>query len=115
MQFYAHIGMAIATSIAAWVNVLLMGYLLMKKGLFIFSRTMFIHLMKVVLLSVCMGWIVITVQTYFTTNHGPLESLSLLSEIREMVFVITIGIGFYFASGFLLGFGNILPDKQKSA
>jgi putative peptidoglycan lipid II flippase len=113
MQFYAHIGMAVATSIAAWVNVLLMGYLLMKKGLFNFSRTMFIHLMKVVLLSVCMGWIVITVQNYFITNHGALQSLSLLAEIREMVFVVTIGIGFYFSSGFLLGFGNILQNKKE--
>ncbi|PIZ32605.1 MAG: murein biosynthesis integral membrane protein MurJ [Alphaproteobacteria bacterium CG_4_10_14_0_8_um_filter_37_21] len=114
MQFYAHIGMAIATSMAAWVNVLLMGYLLMKKGLFHFSRMMFIHLIKIVLLSVCMGWLVITIQSYFIANHGTLETLSLLSEMREMVFMIIIGIGFYFVSGFLLGFGNFLQDNQKS-
>lgn len=103
MQFFAHVGMALATSIAAWVNVLLMGYLLSKKGLFHFSRAMLYHLIKVVVLSLGMGLIVYKINQHFMA-YPP----SHLTQIRQMVFMLTIGIGFYFASGFLLGFGNVL-------
>ena len=38
MQFYQHVGIAIATAIASWLNCLLLFYILLKSKEFVFDK-----------------------------------------------------------------------------
>ncbi|MDP2193460.1 MAG: murein biosynthesis integral membrane protein MurJ [Alphaproteobacteria bacterium] len=107
MQYYAHVGMALATSIAAWCNVILMGYYLNKTNLFMFTRRQMGHLVKVIILSFVMGFLVLASKKFFVAHHGDFIHMTLLTQIRLMVFLVTIGIGFYISAGLMMGFSKI--------
>lgn len=49
-----HTGLALATSLSAWVNVLLLGFILHRKQLFIFKKSFFILLGKILICTLFM-------------------------------------------------------------
>lgn len=55
MQFYGHIGLAIATSITAWINTVLLGIILYKRQIFIFDRPLISKLTRMLTASLIMG------------------------------------------------------------
>ena len=52
---FLHVGLAISTSVSAWINALILGKLLHKKLKFDFQKSILIVLMKVTLASFLMG------------------------------------------------------------
>lgn len=55
MQHFEHVGLAMATSIASWVNVILLAFLLSKAGRFVPARKMLISLFKILIACAVMG------------------------------------------------------------
>lgn len=49
MQFYAHVGLAMATSIAGWVNALMLGVLLHRRGMLLLDRSLMVFMVKLCL------------------------------------------------------------------
>jgi putative peptidoglycan lipid II flippase len=49
MQRFQHVGLAIATSLAGWVNVLLLGHVLHRRSIFMPDRRLLVFLAKIVL------------------------------------------------------------------
>ena len=59
---YKHVGMAIATTVAGWVNAILLTVMLLKRGVFVPDRTFAIRTMKLILASAAMGAALIGIQ-----------------------------------------------------
>jgi len=93
-----HVGMALATSIAGWVNVLLMGVILIKRGWFAFTPGIRLQLLKVLLACAAMAgalWQALPLaQAYM--QHGELVRFSALLGL------VLAGIFAYFAAALSL-------------
>ncbi|CAO5680208.1 MAG: Lipid II flippase MurJ [Holosporales bacterium] len=103
MRFFMHVGMALATSLSSWGNVLVLGYLLHKKKLFRFTKTMAFHLTKILSLSVAMAFLILSV---YQSIHV-LEP-SLWMNIQEIAIVILTGLLFYGLGAYKMGFLKLL-------
>ncbi|MCI5048904.1 MAG: murein biosynthesis integral membrane protein MurJ [Rickettsiales bacterium] len=55
MEYYQHVGLAMATSIAGWLNVILMGALLYRRGRLQPDRALLVRVPKIVLCAAIMG------------------------------------------------------------
>ena len=55
MQYYAHVGLAAATSIASWVNTLLLVVVLLRRGRFAPSRKLILRVLKMCVACSVMG------------------------------------------------------------
>ena len=55
MQYYEHVGLAMATTLSAWVNALLMGAVLLKRQHFIPDQTVWLIVLKLIIASAIMG------------------------------------------------------------
>ena len=66
MQFYAHVGLAIATAITSWINAILMGMALKKRGLLSVHTTTFRRIAKFVFATIVMSVAVWLTSIYLT-------------------------------------------------
>ena len=98
MRWFQHVGMAIATSIAAWINVIVLALLLRKQKLFFFSKKLVLMTGKVFVLSTLMFFALLYVQDFF-----PSHTSSLLAKITITLGYVLTGILVYGAGGYLIG------------
>jgi putative peptidoglycan lipid II flippase len=95
MQFLAHVGIALATSIASWVTSALLYYKLRKRRMFIVDQQMFIRLPKIMLcalvmvISMYLGKLLL-LQDYVNASN-------LFGRIIGIVGIIVVGLVSYLA------------------
>ena len=87
----AHVGMALATSIAGWVNVAVMVFILRKRGIFVADDLLTARLLKMLIASVIMAIALMLLQGYFTSMYDQGISMKILA----LGSVIAIGMGVY--------------------
>jgi len=97
MQYYAHVGLALATAISAWINVLMLCSGLILQGHYRIEKPLLVRLSKYMLCSIIMGGVVWYVQknVHFLIEGGAAE------QILGLVILVISGIGAYLLAIFL--------------
>ncbi|ODR95703.1 hypothetical protein AUC70_02110 [Methyloceanibacter stevinii] len=94
-------GIALATSLSGWINVVLLAWALRKRGEFILDERFRSAFLGIVLASTAMGfglwWAASALQPYFDPGYG------LLLQIVALAGLIAFGLALYFAIGTLAG------------
>ena len=98
MRTLQHVGLALATSISAWLNTILLLIFLKKKELFKTSPNLIKMIGKVVLCSLLMGGAVFFIHGYFNDLTD-----KLYQKIFSLLFCTCFGIGLYGIFGYWLG------------
>jgi putative peptidoglycan lipid II flippase len=94
----AHVGMALATSIAGWVNVAVMVIILRKRGIFAADDLLIARLIKMLIASAIMAIVLMLTQSYFTAMYDQGTGMKILA----LSSVIAIGMGVYGAAILIL-------------
>ncbi len=93
---YQHVGLAISTSISAWVNVILLGYILKKKLKYKFDSSIFIVFLKVGIASLIMAFAVLKVLELGITNFSGYvffdNDFILITSIISGIIIYTLSI-----------------------
>jgi putative peptidoglycan lipid II flippase len=94
-RYFQFVGIAAATSIAAWVNATLLGSTLTARGFFKTDKRLRRNLIGILFNSLIMGALLIFINKwlggYFTTQTG----LAIRGAI--MLAIVVVGAGLYFA------------------
>ncbi len=90
----AHVGMALATSIAGWVNVLVMTAILKRRGIFAADTLLTTRLIKMLIASIIMAASLLLSEDYFTSMYDQ----GITMKILALSSVIAIGMGVYGAA-----------------
>ena len=110
---FFHVGLAIATSISAWINVAILSYFLIFKEKYSFNSTILTLLIKVIISSILMGIVL-----YLNMEKNILSSIGIdiLSNNILLLLSILFGTITYFLSSYLLGVEKLYDGKwyQKS-
>jgi putative peptidoglycan lipid II flippase len=108
MQYYQHIGLAMATSISGWMNALLLGFILYKRRQFQPDKEFFRLLWRIILASTAMTLLLcwLPQQLNFTTLPARITSLTIL---------VASGLLSYMAILFASGAGRKLLQLRASA
>ena len=108
MQYFAHVGLAMATAISAWLNVAMLSGGLVRRGHFSFETVVLRRLSKYLLASVVMGGVVwVTAGQIVLMFDGPLTQ-----KVLGLVILMVAGIGSYLAITFVTGAIN--PRELKA-
>ena len=99
VQYFAHVGLAAATSISALLNASLLYYFLVKQDVFKFNNAFYKMLIKVTFATIIMAIYIY----YFDSNIDFYEDSSLLERAFLLSKTITISALIYFLSLFILG------------
>lgn len=103
MPTLKHIGLALATSIAAWINIILLGFILKKRNQFSFDKDLGIFFFKVFLIS-----LLVSTGLVFLINYAPAPH----TFWQEMIYVggfVLFGFTLFLVGGY--GFGAIKGKK----
>lgn len=97
MQYFAHVGLAMATAISAWINVLMLAGGLVLKGHYHVEKALLVRLSKYVLCSIIMGLVVwfVSKQVRFLIEGGTAE------QISGLLILVFSGIGAYLIATFV--------------
>jgi putative peptidoglycan lipid II flippase len=93
MQFLAHVGIALATSIASWITAALLYYNLRKRRMFIIDRQMAIRLPKIMLCAVFMVISMYVGQVMLL--QGYTNASSLITRVVGILGTMLIGTSSY--------------------
>ncbi|MCF8473799.1 MAG: murein biosynthesis integral membrane protein MurJ [Emcibacter sp.] len=99
MQYFAHVGLAMATAISAWLNVVLLSGGLMRRGHFVLDMNVIVRVGKYLLASLIMAGVVWGVS-------GQISDMlmgHMGEKISGLIILIVAGIGSYFAIVWMLG------------
>ena len=102
MPFFQHVGLALATSIAAYGQVIALGILLHKRGLFHMTKDLISFGIKITVLSIVMGLLIYYLPTIVSYLYIP----PFLRRYKDITFVLSgcsIGICFYMTSSYFAG------------
>lgn len=88
---FQQVGMAMATSIASWVNLSVMGYILHKRGLFAPDALLKIRLLKMLMASAIMAVALLAIDAY----SAPLYGDSILRNVAILLVTILLGMAVY--------------------
>ena len=108
MQYFAHVGLAMATAISAWINVLMLAGGLVKRGHYKIEKALVIRLSKYILCSIIMGIVVWSVQgqvNYLIKGNA-------LQQIGGLLILVASGLTSYIASTFLTK--TVKKDELKA-
>ena len=98
IHHFAHVGMAMATTIAGWVNVAMMAVILHRRGIFMPDAMLRARLIKMLVASIIMAFGLVLVGGYFTAMYDQ----GMLMKILALTSVIAIGTGVYGAAVLVL-------------
>ncbi len=99
MQYFAHVGLAMATAISAWLNVVMLSGGLVRRGHFTFDPMIVRRIFKYVLASFVMGGVI-----WFVSGQTA-ETLTgdLIEKIIGLLILILAGVGSYLGVIFITG------------
>jgi len=112
IQKFLHVGLAMATSISAWINALMLFYLLLTRVKISFDKTIVIVLLKVIISSIIMGFLVkqlagINIMDFTGVVFFDKKNLSLLISVF-------FGVITYVFMIYLLGLRELNLGKWKN-
>lgn len=103
MSSLRHVGMALATSIAGWVNVVMMVVILRKRKWLVFEPALLAQIFKILLASIVMTLILLFLRGY---SDGYMHEGEVL-RTSVLVGVAVIGASGYFLTGFACNTMNL--------
>lgn len=108
MQYFAHVGLAMATAISAWVNVVMLAGGLIRRGHFAFDGVVVLRLVKYLVASIFMGVVVWVVSGEISGMFtGPIAG-----KILGLLVLVVAGVGSYLTVTFLTG--AVKPQELKA-
>lgn len=105
MHYFLHVGLALATSISAYGQVIALAILLKRRGLFQLTHSLVLFGIKITCLSILMGVLIYYMPSIVGYVHVP----SFLKHYKDIAFVVggcTLGAGFYMISSYFAGTMN---------
>ncbi len=110
VRYLAHSGLALATSLAAIINMIILLIFLQNKIGNVISRAQILFLLKIVIASLIMGMSCILISNYL---ENILELSNKINQIIQVAIPILCGGIIYFISSYLLGIQEIRSLKQN--
>ncbi len=110
VRYLAHSGLALATSLAAIINMIILLIFLQKKIGNVISRAQTLFLLRIIIASLIMGISCILVSNYL---ENILELSNKIDQIIQVTISILCGGIIYFISSYLLGIQEIRSLKQN--
>ena len=107
---FLHVGLAISTSVSAWINFILLIYILNKNLNYSFDISIFKVFLKVSLASLTMSYIVLKTYEFMINNF---EMYTLYNTNFILILCIIFGIIIYSALMYLLGIKELEINKWK--
>ncbi|MCX7338530.1 MAG: murein biosynthesis integral membrane protein MurJ [Alphaproteobacteria bacterium] len=98
MRYWAHVGLALATSISAWINVVLLAGFLRHRQQFSFNKILLLSLLKILFVSCTMATFVWYLQNNFMPKDG-----SVFLEVISVLGFVSAGGAFYLGLGRMMG------------
>ncbi|MCC3862362.1 murein biosynthesis integral membrane protein MurJ [Pseudemcibacter aquimaris] len=99
MQYFLHVGLAMATAISAWINVFMLAGGLIYRGHYHIEGAVIMRLLKYVMCSVIMGGVV----WYLQGMVKPLIWGNMSEQLLGLSILVVSGIGTYLIATFLTG------------
>ncbi|MBT5185629.1 MAG: murein biosynthesis integral membrane protein MurJ, partial [Kordiimonadaceae bacterium] len=97
MQYFAHVGLAMATAISAWINVFMLAGGLIRSGHYSIEKALLVRLSKYILCSIIMGAVIWGVQN----QVAPLIYGNTFAQIGGLLILMLSGIGAYILAIFI--------------
>ena len=110
VRYLAHSGLALATSLAAIINMIILLIFLQKKIGNVISRAQTLFLLRIIIASLIMGMSCILVSNYL---ENILELSNKINQIIQVTISILCGGIIYLVSSYLLGIQEIRSLKQN--
>ena len=107
---FLHVGLAISTSVSAWINFILLFYILNKNLNYSFDNSIFKVFLKVSLASLTMSYIVLKTYEFMINNF---EMYTLYNTNFILILCIIFGIIIYSALMYFLGIKELEINKWK--
>ena len=107
---FLHVGLAISTSVSAWINFILLIYILNKNLNYSFDISIFKVFLKVSLASLTMSYIVLKTYEFMINNF---EMYTLYNTNFILILCIIFGIIIYSALMYFLGIKELEINKWK--
>ena len=107
---FLHVGLAISTSVSAWINFILLFYILNKNLNYTFDISIFKVFLKVSLASLTMSYIVLKTYEFMINNFG---MYTLYNTNFILILCIIFGIIIYSALMYFLGIKELEINKWK--
>lgn len=99
MQFLQHVGLALATAIAAWMNVAMLYLVLLRRGYFVIAPGTYSRVLRILLASAAMGGV-----AWFLANAVAGQFVGdLWSRVGAILMLVTGGAASYLVFARLLG------------
>lgn len=96
MQYFAHVGLAMATAISAWINVVMLAGGLMIRKQYSVDKAVMVRLSKYILCSIIMGVVVWWVQKLV----APLINAGAAEQVAGLLILVISGVGAYLFATF---------------
>lgn len=100
-KFFNHVGIALAVSLAAWVNAGLLGATLTRRGFFTTDEKLRRNLAKTLFNSLLMGATLLILNTYVESFFS--HETTLVLRIALLALIVVAGAGIYFLFSHLMG------------
>ncbi len=100
-RFLGHVGIALATSLAAWVNTALLGIMLGRRGLFTLDERSRKRLPRIVAAALLMGGLLLAGEWLLESNYA--EGAGFLAAAWGLAALVSGGIVSYFALAHVTG------------
>ena len=107
---FLHVGLAISTSVSAWINFILLFYILNKNLNYSFDNSIFKVFLKVSLASLTMSYIVLKIYEFMINNF---EMYTLYNTNFILILCIILGIIIYSVLMYFLGIKELEIKKWK--
>ena len=107
---FLHVGLAISTSVSAWINFILLFYILNKNFNYSFDISIFKVFLKVSFASLTMSYIVLKTYEFMINNF---EMYTLYNTNFILILCIIFGIIIYSALMYFLGIKELEINKWK--
>lgn len=108
MQYFAHVGLAMATAISAWINVFMLAGGLMLRGHYKIQQSLLTRLLKYLLCSIIMGSAVLLIQQLVKNLiYG-----NTAEQIIGLIILVISGISVYLIATFLTK--TVKKDELKA-
>jgi len=96
-----HVGIALATSLAAWVNAGLLGFTLVRRGLFGFDERLRHRLPRIVASGLLMGGLLLVGRWLLQANYA--EGAGFFAALWGLLVLVAAGAASYFAIAHAIG------------
>ena len=100
-RWFGHVGIALATSLAAWVNAGLLGFALSRKGLFLLDDRARSRLPRILVSSLVMGALLLAGAWLLRSNYA--EQAGFIAAAWGLLLLVTGGALSYFTVAHVTG------------